>query len=102
MDIKLAYLAGIIDGEGHIKNYTCVNGRGEKHIYPRVIVTQKDERLIIWLKDNYGGCKTSSVDKRNGHTYWRWQLQGKKVLELARQMYPMLNVKKEQVDKLIP
>src|SRR5690349_19002915 len=99
---NLIYLAGIIDGEGHFDKRLFTNGRGVKYLYPRISINQKDERLIDWLKANYGGCKTPWRDKRRpDDTYYRWELKGKAVEELARQLQPYLIVKKEQVLRVL-
>ena len=54
---KLAYLAGIIDGEGTI---VIAKGKIRKgrinHPYSlRLVVMNTDIRLIEWLKENFGG-----------------------------------------------
>src|SRR3989344_3618210 len=92
---KIIYLAGITDGEGHFYYPATRNGRGELHHYPRLVIIQKDFELIRWLKANYGGCVTHGNNETGG--YYRWQLQGKKVKELANLMLPYLIVKRGQV-----
>jgi len=96
---KIIYLAGITDGEGHFCRPLTVNGQGKKYYYPRLIIVQKDIELIEWLKKNFGGCINFVENETGG--YYRWSLQGKKVKELAKQMFPYLIVKREQVKRVL-
>jgi len=96
---KIIYLAGIVDGEGHFCFPRDVNGRGEHHYYPVLIVVQKDIELIEWLKNHYGGWMGFINNEYGG--YYRWVLKGKKVKELAKQMTPYLIVKREQVKRVL-
>lgn len=101
---KLAYLAGIIDGEGCIaidrKKHSDV--RKEWMSYAVVLsVGNNSFELITWLKDNFGGNITEYVreDKR---TYWRWATSEKKTLRnILKQTRPYLVIKKEQADLAI-
>lgn len=95
---KLLYLAGIIDGEGHITIVPIKNGRGKSYLTPRMVVTQKDVRLITWLKDNFGGHAYTYTNPK--YPWSRWELRGKPVVLLVKQLHPYLIVKKEQSDPI--
>jgi len=99
---KYAYLAGIIDGEGHIHKPLIRNGRGEGHYYARIIVVNTDLNLIKWLKQNFGGS-TTSVKPRNIYcsVSYRWIIQGKAAEKLAKIIKPCLICKKEQISRII-
>jgi len=60
---KLAYLAGIIDGEGSIVPY---NKTATKR-YWRITVGNTSEDLIQWLKSNFGGTVN---DKKQTWNTW--------------------------------
>lgn len=60
---KLAYLAGIIDGEGSIVPY---NKSAAKR-YWRIVVGNTSEDLIQWLKSNFGG---TVHDRRQSWNSW--------------------------------
>ena len=94
---KIAYLAGIVDGEGHFYKPNTINGRGEKHKYSRIRVAQKDKRLLFWIKDNFGGNISTATKSQVSS----WTLQGKKAEDLARELQPYLIVKQEQVKRII-
>ena len=101
---KYAYLAGIMDGEGTFSYTLTANGRGEKHYYPRMCVGNTDKRLIYWLKGEFGG-NVSMVKMVKYNANWkdmyRWQLQGKNVVILAKRLLPYLIVKQEQVLRVL-
>lgn len=88
----IPYTAGIIDGEGHVKAYPNSNGK----LYPRIVVVQNDRRLLEWLKEQFGGCIS-----KHGERAGRWQLSGKKAVQLAKDCLPYLIVKKEAALSLI-
>ncbi len=100
---KLAYLAGIVDGDGHL--YVAKMKKKDRkrvYYYPRVVVVQKTPELIDWLKENFGGCKViSRRHKYQLNDLWVWSLTGKKVTELAKKMQPFLITKKEQVKRVL-
>lgn len=87
----LAYLAGIIDGEGTIGIYYH-KGRNSYRVKIYVVNTYKP--LIDWLGSVFGGF----VYKRN-HTKWKtryeWHL-GENAMELLKSLIPYLKIKKDQ------
>ncbi len=93
------YLAGVVDGEGHIDFRLHKNGRGESHYYPRIIIVQKDRRLTDWLKNIFGG--SSYFVKNNTGGYFRWEIKGRAVEKIVKHIYPYLLVKREQAERVI-
>lgn len=91
-DSKLAYLAGIVDGEGCFSALVNKNGRGEPHRVADLTVVQKDRRLLDWIKQFYGG----NVSKM-GNRLFQWKIRGRKAKALALRLQPMLIVKDQQV-----
>jgi len=102
------YLAGILDGEGHITitrgtikgrkvdgsdcvNYVCTVG-----------VRNTDKRLMTWLQQRFGGNiypNKPSKNRPNWKTSFNWQLFGNKNLELLLlAVLPYLQLKKEQAN----
>ena len=92
------YLAGLVDGEGHITKSPLKSGKGKAYMYTRLIVVQSEknngEALVAEIKDAFGG----NVSYTGYNRMWRWQLQGKKAEALIREMYPHFRVKKAQAD----
>ena len=60
---KLIYLAGIIDGEGSIgiEHLSPCKNRKKSYYVCRLCVINTDEKLIIWIKDNFGGSVILSI-----------------------------------------
>lgn len=99
---KYAYLAGIIDGEGHIHKPLVKNGRGESRPYARIIVVNTDIKLIEWLKKNFGGSVATVKPKNPKHKVnYRWILQGKAAETVAKIIKPYLICKRDQITRII-
>jgi hypothetical protein len=64
-DIQLAYLAGIIDGEGsiYIGNFSCNPKTGTPYYQTNMEVTNTDAGLIDWLMGNIGGRRSLYTEK---------------------------------------
>ncbi len=97
--VDLAYLAGMIDGEGHIYRPNVKNGRGIAYPQSRLLFVQSVQNngleLCTWAKDRFGGGITLTRD------LYRWQITGKAAEALALHLQPYLIVKREQVKRII-
>ncbi len=96
---KLAYLAGIIDGEGTI-NITYFTKRNEYRM--RLYVVNTDIRLIDWLESNFGGmkfhAKRHTVNHPNWKEKWEWiYIPSKDKLGLLEALLPYMVIKSEQL-----
>ncbi len=93
----LAYTAGIIDGEGHIRFSN--NKRGNPAVEVRV--TNTKEWLCQWLRMQYGGWVTraspSNKNKRWNMAY-RWGLPQGKAEDFLRSILPYLNLKRPHAE----
>lgn len=98
-NIDIAYLAGLIDGEGHFYKPKTVNGRGEHSPQSRMLFVQSQKNngkeLCEWARNIFGGGITLT------RGMYRWQIVGKKAEELARILQPYLIVKREQVKRIL-
>jgi hypothetical protein len=96
----LAYLAGVIDGEGHFYVPMCKNGRGVAYATPRILFVQSGKNnaavLCEWVTKRFGG-NTWHDKKRD---MFRWTIQGSKAVALAKELKPYLIVKHRQVERL--
>lgn len=83
---KLAYLAGLIDGEGYFKI--------EKWGTIRLIIGMCDKKTIYWIKKNFGGNVTIQKTQK-GRLFYVWRLnQGKDLFYLMLCVIPFLVNKK--------
>ncbi len=95
-NISIEWLAGFIDGEGHIKRYNLKNGRGERHWTTCIVVVQSvvndGERVLRDIKAQYGGT-ISCQTKFTTNAVWRLDIRGSKADRLLEQLNPHLRIK---------
>lgn len=96
----LAYLAGIIDGEGCIrvdkKNPTKAN-RLKNPVYSLKISVKMTDFEIVEYFQNYFNCGSLSKETfENKKDILRWEAVGEDAYEIIRKLYPYLRVKKSQ------
>jgi len=100
---KLAYLAGIVDGEGCIslRRHTQKNRRPTWDI--RIYVVSTDKVLIDWLKENFGGLTYFRNSKKNPHwkTKHEWIISKKQLTPVLHAILPYLVIKKEHCELAI-
>jgi len=88
---KIAYLAGLVDGEGYLKH--------EKHGTLRLIIGMCDKKTIYWIKTNFGGNVTLQKTPK-GNNFYVWRLnQGKEQFYLFLLLIPFLVTKRHIIVK---
>ena len=99
-NLELAYIAGIVDGEGSI---SIVRRHRFTHQDPSfallVSVSITDEWVIHYLHSTFGG--SVSLQKRNivsRRPVWSWTIRHKQAGELLKAIYPFLHIKKAQAE----
>lgn len=86
---KLAYLAGLIDGEGYLKI--------EKWGTIRLIIGMIDKKTIYWIYNNFGGNVKIQKTKK-GKKFYVWRMnQGKDLFYLLLLVIPFLVGKKKEL-----
>jgi len=97
-DTDLAYMAGIVDGEGSI-NLIKASSR-HRHpageIYAQLGVTNTNEWVIRWFQYTFGG----SINKDKKGCY-RWNVTHRKAAKILRVLLPYLRIKKPQAELAI-
>lgn len=84
---KVAYLAGLVDGEGHLKV--------EKSGTIRLTIGMSHHGTIQWIYDNFGGNMTEQKTSK-GKPFYVWRMnQGKDLFYLLLLLIPFLVTKKE-------
>lgn len=99
---KLAYLAGIIDGEGsiYIGNFSSNPKTGTPHYQTLMEVTNTSEDLIQWLFSTFGGrvnkYTPKQTPKNSRKPVFRWIVSGELLTHLCIRILPFLVIKIEQ------
>ena len=96
----IEYVAGIVDGEGHIGCYQS-GPRKYNHLYPRIGVTNTDLSLLEQLQQQFGGTiNPKSYGKKGKPENWNqgydWRCSGDTARNLIKELIPYLWVKKKQ------
>lgn len=89
-EVELAYLAGIIDGEGTI---TLTRGLKSDRFRALVMsVANTDLSMINYLKDTYGGrtSKRNRLTATHHMAAFDWRVERRKAVELLEGIYPYL------------
>lgn len=97
---QLAYLAGIVDGEGSVYLQKIVRKTGF-HYDLRFHVVNTNRNLIHWIKDRFGGLvyeKDRSSHSRNWKLQYTWNASRSLFDQIAPHILPFLIVKREQVE----
>lgn len=100
-----AYLAGIIDGEGHIainRTKTCPQRRINPRYQAEVCVVNTDIRLMEFLVKHIGGSYHQRKKAKEWHkdTY-SWKVTSTAARDLCVRLLPYLFLKKEQAELIV-
>ena len=91
----LAYVAGIVDGEGYI---SIVRNKCKPQTLLQVGVGNTNQWLIEWLHFSFGGCLSSHEEGGNCKTTWKWVISSKKASEFLKLILPYLKMKRSQAE----
>ncbi len=96
----LAYVAGIVDGEGCIGLYLHQSKKRRPFYVLQVTVANTNEWLIQWLKFSFGGSVHLRIcdEPTNCRPQWYWIIAAKKALEFLMLVSPYLRLKKPQAE----
>ncbi len=101
---QIAYLAGIIDGEGCLYIGNVKQGKYGNGLqwHSLLKITSCDESLVVWLEDTFGGSKDSRYRWTSKQKFTRpvynWQATGAMLDYLLPLVEPYLIIKKKQCD----
>jgi len=99
----LAYLAGIVDGEGYIGITADHRKRNPKKPCWRlkVTVTNTNEWLMQYLKFSIGGGTIQLKNSKNLRPCYQWEIRYGKAAEFLKLIFPYLRLKKPQAELAI-
>lgn len=102
--IELAYIAGFVDGEGHIGLATRKPLPGHHQQYrERIYIGNCDQSIIKYIQSLFPkGTTHQNIRYSKKHRpLYRVHYSSLNAIELAKALLPYLRVKKEQAKKLI-
>lgn len=107
--LDLAYLAGIIDGEGCFHICLLSKHANDGYINPHyrgvLKVSNTDPKLIEWLKETFKGtesaCTRSTSTRKFERKVFDWTVTGFRLLDLCEQVLPYLIIKKRHCENMI-
>lgn len=96
--LDIAYVAGIVDGEGFIG----FNQKDGKYLRVVLEVRMTNLELIKALHDQFGGsfavCKIRGT---NNKQQYRWQVSSNVAVSFIQQIQPYMIVKREQIKTVL-
>lgn len=97
-EVTLAYLAGLFDDEGSIRIAKRTT-RKKPHHYPQVKITITNREIIEFIRDFFA-CGSIRIENRNPKwkTAYQWQVTDSKAIEVIKQLYPYLKLKKKKAE----
>lgn len=105
-ETDIAYIAGLIDGEGYIgikkdKGYKCQE-RKTPGFHARLQIRMVDEPAIKFIAESLGGWYYKEKPNcANGRPLYCYQASDKKAGEICRTILPYLRIKKESANTLL-
>jgi len=95
---EIAYIAGIIDGEGCISLASRCDS-SYRYVTPTVQVSNTHLSLLDWLKELFGGTVDVRKDNRpNRKQCNTWRVAGNKARFVIKLILPYLRIKKDQAN----
>ena len=101
---QLAYLAGILDGEGCLKPSRLPNKKTGEYIYKvaRVEVSNTSKELIDWLYGTFGGHVCPMIEREgNRKPQYRWKLRKQEMKDILPLVIPYFQIKKKEAEDIL-
>lgn len=100
-EIEWAMLAAYIDGEGCI-SIKSQKKNGRDYMFVEVNVSNQDPRLIIWIKERFGGHSASqrppNQNAKRKHHIFRWYASCSVGHEVLQGCLPYFVIKRNQAE----
>lgn len=101
----IAYLAGIIDGEGSIllRGISKIPSRTIiEYPRPEITISSTDKELLDWVKDMFGGTISSKKIYKDHHKQsFAWRITNKKAVRLMELCLPYMKIKRKKERALV-
>jgi len=94
IEVEVAYLAGLVDGEGC---FSIWRRNGTTGIELRV--SSSDPRVMEWLRARFGGAADRHTPQSSKHKWmWVWRPRVKELDALLPRLIPYLIIKRDQAE----
>ena len=92
IEIK-SYAAGIFDGEGYVDIYKASTSKASKSpsFMLRVVISQKDGRIMNWLQNHFGGHVR--LETRGINSIYRWDIRSQAAFKFLEVIRPFVLIK---------
>lgn len=100
-ETKLAYIAGLVDGEGCICIASSFDKKSSINVSHQLVVriNNTDERLISWLKSEIGGSVHCRGTRKQGwKVLYDWYVCSTNAATFLQAVLPYLIIKKTQAE----
>lgn len=98
----LAYLAGLVDGEGSIQMLRRISKPSYKVYYTlKLSVSGTKEPLEEWLVENIGGHIARSKGKGNRSDSFQWWMSDREAQDILEQIRPYSVLKQAHIDQAL-
>jgi len=98
---KLAYAAGLFDGEGSVSLVRQNNNRTHS---PQVAVASVDHEVVRWFQECFGGSIVTKQPRKSNHSVsYDWRLTDRRALAFLKLIRPYLVIERKirRVDLLL-
>ena len=96
--VLLAYLAGIVDGEGSIRVHSQPRSRSYS---VELTVKMNDRRTVELIHEHFGGSFFTDGHHKEQRIMYCWNIRSRKAVELLQELLPYLIYKKPQAELCI-
>mgnify|MGYP003136764212 FL=1 len=96
---KIAYFAGILDGEG---SFFMEKNRG-KIYYPTISCEMTDEDVILSIKKFFkvGHITKLAPRKKNWKTSYRWRVRNQPAIDILKEILKYLSIRRKEKAKFL-
>ena len=96
---KIAYFAGILDGEG---SFFMEKNRGEIY-YPTISCEMTDEDVILSMKKFFMVGHVTKINPRKKHwkTSYRWRVRNQPAIDILKEILKYLSIRRKAKAKFL-
>lgn len=100
MSVKMAYMAGLIDGEGHIGiKSDSTKKQYRTYYYERISIANTCKEVVDMFSGEFGGyVYLHKPSKLSDNSYWTWEVTNTKARIAISKLMPYLVVKKHEAE----